>query len=172
MAEGDVDQFYRRQGMYPVTEYGLGHPYSVEDGMLEGDSAAPTVYQIAGAVRTACGTVEGAVRFLGPGGAVSLSEFVFNDDRRLLHHKKSLFEELVEERVRTTKAAGCLRRSCCLGWSGAAPTGRCIFRGIWCLPCLCSKLQSRTFPVSFSVVCPRASPQWIHLILSAWVTRA
>ena len=106
MAEGDVDAFYRRQRIYPVTAYGLGRPYSAEDGMLEGDSAAPTVYQTAGAVGTSCTTVEGAVRFSGPHGAVALSEFVFSDDRRLIHHKKHLFEELVEERVRTTKAAG------------------------------------------------------------------
>ena len=31
------DQFYRRQKIYPVTEYGLGVPYHAEDGAFEGD---------------------------------------------------------------------------------------------------------------------------------------
>ena len=114
-SEGDVavwdcqeqmDQFHRTQRLYPVTEFGLGEPYQAEDGALEGDSAAPAIYQTASAVRTACITEDGAARFSLGAKQVALSELVFSDDRRIFHHDRKKFEQWVENRIVTTKAAG------------------------------------------------------------------
>ena len=35
-----------------------------------------------------------------------MSELVFSDDRRIFHHNQMKFEQWVEDRIRTTKAAG------------------------------------------------------------------
>ena len=88
------DQFYRRQVIYPITEYGLGNPYVAEDGALEGDSSGPTVYQTCSAVRTACTGDDGCVRFAHQGKLIAVSEVVFSDDQRLLHRDKLRFEQL------------------------------------------------------------------------------
>ena len=101
-----VDQFYRRQELYPVTEFGLRDPYRAEDGALEGASAAPALYQTASAVRTACKSGRGAVRFPLGSKIVELSELVFSDDKRIFHHDQRKFEQWVEDRICTTKAAG------------------------------------------------------------------
>ena len=114
-SEGDIavwdcqeqmDQFYRRQELYPITQFGLGEPYQAEDGALEGDSAAPAIYQTASAVRTACTTAEGATRFSHGDKQVVVSELVFSDDRRIFHHDLHKFEKWVENRIVATKAAG------------------------------------------------------------------
>ena len=101
-----MDQFYRRQVLYPITEFGLGDPYQAEDGALEGDSVAPAIYQTASAVRTACTEEEGAVRFSLGGKQVALNELVFSDDRRIFHYDQRKFETWVDRRIVTTKAAG------------------------------------------------------------------
>ena len=80
------DQFYRRQKIYPVTEYGLGVPYHAEDGALEGESAGATVYQACAAVRTNCAELDGAVGYVVEGKGISFSKVVFCDDRRLFYH--------------------------------------------------------------------------------------
>ena len=72
-----LDQFYRRQQLYPVTEYGLGLPYQAQDGALEGDCAAPSAYQSASAVRTWCKDPQGAVTFGSGDKQISISETVF-----------------------------------------------------------------------------------------------
>ena len=100
------DQFYQSQKIYPVTEYGLGVPYHAEDGALEGDSAGPTVYQACAAVRTNCAEFDGAVGFVVDGRSISISEFVFSDDRRLIHHSQAKWERLGSTRLITTRAVG------------------------------------------------------------------
>ena len=100
-----MDQLHLSQQLYPVTEFGLGEPYQAEDGALEGDSAAPAIYQTACAVRTARTTEEGAARFSRDNKQVAVSELVFSDDRRVFHHDLAKFEQWVENGIVTTKAA-------------------------------------------------------------------
>ena len=101
-----LDQFYRRQQLYPVTEYGLGLPYQAQDGALEGDCAAPSAYQSASAVRTWCKDPQGAVTFGSGDKQISISETVFSDDRRMFHYRQTKFEGLVGIRLDTTQAVG------------------------------------------------------------------
>ena len=101
-----MDQFYRRQQLYQVTEYGLGLPYQAQDGALEGDCAAPSAYQSASAVRTWCKDPQGAVTFGSGDKQISISETVFSDDRRLFHYRQTKFEGLVGIRLDTTQAVG------------------------------------------------------------------
>ena len=89
-----------------MTRFGLGEEYQAEDGCMEGDTAAPTVYRSCSAVRTKCLPVGAAVRFGGRRGVLSLSEVVFSDDRRLFHHDEEKFGELVQVRVTGTRSVG------------------------------------------------------------------
>ena len=100
------DQFYRRQVIYPVTEHGLGEPYGAADGLLEGDSAAPAVYQTASAVRNRCSLVSEAVHFSKGDKVLGVSELILSDDRRLFDFRKEYFEDLTWDRIETTKSAG------------------------------------------------------------------
>ena len=68
--EDRFQQFYQRQRMFPVTRFGLGEEYQAEDGCMEGDTAAPTVYQSCSAVRTKCLPIGAAVQFGGRRGVL------------------------------------------------------------------------------------------------------